>query len=130
MSGPSDEQKEKNIEEKQKSMKKEDTQSTQGTGQGLQDGEPGFLSPVLDPVGNVLSKGLSPVGAALNGVAKPVNQVVGKGVTQPVGGLVEGTMDLGSKVTDGASEPGAGKKTFKEKGYGGKEQSAGNPLGI
>jgi hypothetical protein len=47
-----------------------------------------------------------------------------------VGGLVDGVMDLGHKATDGASQPGAGKKNFKEKRYGGKEQSAGNPLGL
>ncbi|KAL9089787.1 MAG: hypothetical protein Q9165_005581 [Trypethelium subeluteriae] len=123
-------QHEDNVAEKQKTLKKDEEQSAQGTGQGLQANEKGFLSPIADPVGNVLQKGLSPVGATLNTVAKPVNSVVGRGVTEPVGGAVDGLMDLGHKATDGASEPGAGKKNFKEKGYGGKEQNAGNPLGL
>ena len=76
-----------------------------------------------------MGQGLSPVGNTLNTITKPVQSVVG-GVTQPVGGAVEGMMDLGHTATDGASEPGAGKKTFKEKGYGGNEQNAGNPLGL
>ncbi|KAI9660659.1 MAG: hypothetical protein M1821_010011 [Bathelium mastoideum] len=124
------EQHEKNVEEKQKTLKKSEEQSAQGTGQGLQAGDNGFLAPVLDPVGNVLQKGLAPVGATLNTVTKPVTSVVGRGVTEPVGGAVDGLMDLGHTATDGASEPGAGKKQFKEKTYGGKEQNAGNPLGL
>jgi hypothetical protein len=83
-------------------------------------------------VGNVLGKGLSPVGAVVGAVTKPLTDTVGK-ATKPVLGAVAGTQDERAEVV-GGNKTAADFKSPKEKQeaeqFGGKEQTGDNPLGL
>ena len=81
----------------------------------------GLLSGILDPIGNTLESTLKPVGDTVGTVTKPVTGVVGN-VTKPVGDAI-GT---GQPVEGGAGTEAKG-STGK---YGGKKQTADNPLGL
>ncbi|GAB7354227.1 hypothetical protein MBLNU459_g4769t1 [Dothideomycetes sp. NU459] len=62
----------------------------------------GLLSPIGDPLGKVLNKGLSPVGNIVGGLAEPVTSLTGGGK----------------------------EKSAEPESIGGKQQSGQNPLGL
>jgi len=94
------------------------------------DNQGGLLSGLLDPVGATLETALSPVGAVVSGVTKPVTDTVG-GVVKPlVGGVVGGVMDAGKQAGEGLGGAGDVKTHASGPDFGGKRQTASNPLGL
>lgn len=79
----------------------------------------GVLSPVGDPVGQVLDKGLKPVGTVVNGVTGPFTDSVGA-VTKPA---LEKVGLSGGKQDTNDEKPGGDR-------IGGNPQTGKNPLGL
>lgn len=80
------------------------------------------LSPVGEPVGNVLQKGTAPVGSLVDGTVGGIMRM-GKGFGDQVG------VGFGNEEGGPAKQKEAEGKRMKED-IGGKEQTADNPLGL
>jgi hypothetical protein len=89
----------------------------------------GLLSGILDPIGDTLESGLKPVGNTVGTVTKPVTDTLGS-VTKPVvGGVMGAGQKAGDKAGVGAGNTsGLGVSNYER--FGGKEQTAQNPLGL
>jgi len=91
-----------------------------------QKGTGGLLSPLLDPVGNVLGKGLRPIGAPLEYVTKPLGNAVG-GITKPALGPLAGEKEERAEAIGGGNKD---SYESKKESIGGKLQDGDNPLGL
>ncbi|CAI6336328.1 unnamed protein product [Periconia digitata] len=89
-------------------------------------GSGGLLSPLGDPLGKALNKGLRPIGAPLEKITGPLGNAVG-GTTRGAVGPLLGNQEERMEVLGGDNKDSYESKPEK---IAGKEQTGDNPLGL